>query len=132
MESIFWKTAAGILLSVILILAVEKQERGLAVVLTMVVCCMSAGAAFALLEPVLDLLHTLASMTIVDDQMMERLLKITGTGIMTELAAMICQDSGNASLAKALQLLGSCAILWLSIPVLESLMSLVQDIMGGI
>ena len=45
--AVFWKAAAGILTAVVLVLAVGKQEKDLALMLTMAVCVMAVGAALS-------------------------------------------------------------------------------------
>ena len=58
------------------------------------------------------------------------LLKAVGIGLISEIAAVVCSDSGNAGLGKMIQLIGSVVILWLSIPVFQALLDLVQTILG--
>jgi len=127
---LFWKTAAGILVGVVLILAVGKQEKDLALLLTMAVSVMAALAAFSYLEPVLDFLYRLERLGDVQSGALGILLKITGISLVTELTGNICRDSGNGALAQGMQLLGSAAILSQSLPVLESLLDLIQRILG--
>ena len=59
-------------------------------------------------------------------------LKITGIGLVTQTGGMILSDSGNASLARGLQLLGTSVILYLSVPVFETLIELMQHILGAL
>ena len=63
---------------------------------------------------------------------LEILLKIVGIGLVSEIAEMICKDSGNASLARGMELLGSAVILSLSLPILETFLDLIQRILGEI
>ena len=130
MTALFWKTTAGILVAVVLVLAVGKQERDLALMLAMATCVMTGLAAFALLEPVLDFLYRLTELVDVQQEILSVLMKITGIGLVCELVQMICRDSGNTALAQGMQLLGTGMILLLSLPVLESLLDLVQQILG--
>ena len=130
MTALFWRATAGILIGVILVLAVGKQEKDLALMLSMVVCVMTVMAAFSILEPVLDFLYRLEQMADLQSGVLKVLLKIVGIGMVTEIAGMILTDSGNASLAKGMQLLGSAVILSLSLPILETLLELVQQILG--
>ena len=58
-------------------------------------------------------------------------MKTTLIGIVTEIAALLCSDSGNAALAQALRLLSSCVMLYLSIPVFQALLDLIQRILEG-
>ena len=127
---LFWKTAAGILVAVVLVLAVGKQERDLALLLTMAASAMAAVIAFSYLEPVLDFLYRLEQLGDLQAGALGILLKITGISLVTELTERICQDSGNAALAHGMQLLGTAVILSQSLPLLETLLDLVQRIMG--
>ena len=47
-------------------------------------------------------------------------------------AALVCTDAGNGSLGKSLQFLASAVIIYLSIPVLNGLMDLLQQILGEV
>ena len=117
-------------MAVVLVLTVEKQERGLALILAMVTCVMAGLAAFALLEPVVDFLYRLTEIVDIQQEIPGVLMKITGIGLVCELIQMICRDSGNTALAQGMQLLGTGMILLLSLPVLETLLDLVQQILG--
>lgn len=127
---VFWKTAAGILIAVVLVITVGKQEKDIALLLTMAVCCMAAMAAFSFLEPVLDFLYRLEELGNLQTGVLGILLKIVGVGLVSEVAGMICQDAGNSSLARGMQLLGAAVILYLSVPVFETLLDLVESILG--
>lgn len=128
--TVFWKAAAGILIAVVLVLAVGKQEKDLALMLTMAVCVMAVLVALSFLEPVISFLYRLEELGDLQSGVLAALLKIVGIGLVTEIAEMICQDSGNASLARGMQLLGSAVILFLSLPVLETFLDLIQQILG--
>ena len=129
MSTLFWKTTAGILVAVVLILAVEKQ-RDLALMLSMATCVMVGLAALSLLEPVLDFLYRMTEFIDIQQDLIGVLTKATGVGLVCELVQLICRDSGNAALAQMTQLLGTGMIMLLSLPVLESLLDLVQQILG--
>ena len=128
--AVFWKLCGGVLLTVVLVLAVGKQERDIAMVLTMAVCCLTAMAAVQLLSPVMDFLLQLERLTGLGNGVLKHLLKIVGIGLVTEVAGLICQDAGNASLGKSLQLLGTAMILQLSLPIFQTLLDLIQSILG--
>lgn len=129
---LFWKTTAATLIAVIMGLAVGKQEKDLSILLTMTVCCMGAAAAVTFLGPVRDLLWELEAMAQLKDGILGVLLKCTGIALVAELAGLICSDAGNGSLGKMLQILGSAVILYLSIPVITTLLTLVREILGDL
>ena len=124
--------AAATLLAVILILTLDKQARDIAAVLSIGVCCLVLGIAMAYLQPVVDFLAQLQTMGSLSYDMVKILLKVAGIGILMEISAMICTDAGSASLGKALQMLGSAVILWLSLPIFTALLDLVQAILEGV
>lgn len=128
--TVFWKAAAGLLIAAVMVLAVGKQEKDLALMLTMAVCVMAVLAAFSFLEPVISFLYRLEELGDLQSGVLAALLKIVGIGLVTEIVEMICQDSGNASLARGMQLLGSAVILFLSLPILETFLDLIQRILG--
>ena len=126
---LYWKAVAAVLLAVVLIWTLRRQEMG--VLLGMAVCAMVMAVAMAYLGPVLELVETLQELGGLDEELTSILLKSVGIGLVTEIAGLICDDSGNASLGKSLQLLGTVAILWLSVPLFTSLLELIQEMMAG-
>ena len=126
---LYWKAVAAVLLAVVLIWTLRRQEMG--VLLGMAVCAMVMAVAMAYLGPVLELVETLQELGGLDEELTSILLKSVGIGLVTEIAGLICSDSGNASLGKSLQLLGTVAILWLSVPLFTSLLELIQEMMAG-
>ena len=127
---LFWKAAGAVLIAVVLGLSLGKQEKDFAVLLTLAVCCMVMAIAVSYLEPVLDFLRELEALGDLQGDMLGILLKAVGIGLVAEIAGMVCIDAGNGSLGKQLQMLGSAAILYLSIPIFSALLSLIQEILG--
>lgn len=121
---------AVVLVSVILILTFEKNEKQIGTALSVLTTCLVLWASIMYLEPIINFIRQIESMTLIDHEMFGVLLKVSGMGVITEIANLICTDSGNASLGKAVQLLGISIILWLSLPLFSSLVSLLQEILG--
>lgn len=130
--ALFWKVAAAVLLAVVLEMALGKRGAEFQTVLSVAVCCIGAAAAVSYLEPVLDFLWELEALGGLKGGVLAVLLKVAGIGLVAELAAMVCTDAGDASLGKTLELLGSAAILYLSLPVLTQMMALIQTILGEV
>lgn len=128
----FFQAAAGVLVASVLGLTIARQGKELTALLTIGVCCMVVIVAVSFLEPVIELLHQLESLGNLNGEMVQILFKVVGIGMVSEIAAMICKDAGNASMGKALQILGSAVILWLSLPVFNALLELVQQILGDL
>ena len=127
---LFLKCAGGALVGVVLILALGRKDLGL--LLGMAVCAMIAIAAVHYLEAVMDLLDRLQNLGGIDGDLVAIVLKAVGISMVTEIAGLVCTDSGNASLAKVLQILGVSVMLWISLPIFEALLTLIQEILEGL
>ena len=129
---LFWKAAAGTLITAVLGLAVGKWNKDMGLLLSMAATCMIAVAAVVYLEPVLDFLRKLQALGDLQGDMLGILLKAVGIGLVSEIAGMVCADAGNSSLAKSVQMLGGAVILWLSIPIFNALLELIREILGNV
>lgn len=127
---LYFKGAAGILLAAVLGLALQKQEKDLSAVLTAAVIAMATVLMLRLLEPVLELLRQLEQVGNLRSDALELLLKAAGIGLTAEVAGLVCADAGNAALAKMLRLLGTAAILCLSVPMFTALLECITEMVG--
>ena len=130
--TLYLQVSGGILLTVIFVLTLKNRCGEIATVIAILGCCMAVLAALLYLKPVLSFLKTLEQLGNLDNTMVKTLLKITGIGILTEVTRLICKDAGNESLGKAMHLLGTAVILYLSIPLFTTLLELIQKILGGL
>ena len=126
---IFFKATAGILVALILYLVLLKQGKDYSVLLTLFVCCCVSVVAMGYFENIVDLLRNLQTKGQIDSQMFRIILRAVGIGILAEITSTICADAGNAALGKTIQFLSSVIVLWMSIPIFESLISLVEEIL---
>lgn len=122
----YWQGIAAVLITSIVGIAVSKQGKDMGVVLTLAVCCIVAGVAVSYMKPVVDFVHQLEQNTTLTGGLVKLLLKATGIGLIGQIATMICNDSGNSALGKMVQLLTTAVILWLSLPIFQELMQLLQ------
>ena len=123
----YWKTIAMIITGVVLWVVLEKQEKHISVLLTTGICCIAAIASAVYLKPVIQFVHDLNQM---DDGLLQNMIRLAGIGFLSEITGRICSDAGNTSAASMARFLGSSAILYGSIPLFQTLMDLIQDLMG--
>ncbi|MBQ9761652.1 MAG: hypothetical protein IJV82_01080 [Oscillospiraceae bacterium] len=129
MES-YWQGAAGVLIACLLAISLGKQGKDAGLLLALAVCSMVGLLAMSYLKPVIDFLQRLADVSNLQSDMLQILLKAVGIGLVGEFATLICVDAGNGAMGKAVQLLTSAAILWLSLPLLTQLLELLEDVLG--
>lgn len=129
---IFLKITTLSLITAILSLVLSKESKHTALLVSMTACILIAWAGFSYLNPVLSFFDTLIDMTKIDSKLFQILLKATGVGMLGELTALICTDAGNAALGKTVQLTSSMVIIWISLPLFEGLLQLIEGVMEGI
>ena len=120
------------MIAVILALTLKKNSPDLAILLSMAVCIMVAVVGLLYLQPVTDFLKMLEASAYLQEGILSVLLKAVGIGLICEVAGLVCSDAGCSAMGKALQIMGTAVILWLSIPVFTGLLELIRQIMGEI
>ena len=126
---ILWKSAAIVVLTVILSAAMGKKEKDIAVVLTATACCGVACLAMQSLSGAITFLWTLSEFSEYQIPYIGVLLKIAAVAVITEITALISMDAGCSSLEKVMQFLGTATILSLSLPLFERFIDILQEIL---
>lgn len=85
---------------------------------------------FELFRNSLSIFHTIAESTGIDSSFVKILLKMVGIGYIVEFSAGILNDFGQNSVADKLVFCGKVIILVLAIPILESVLSLINRLLG--
>jgi stage III sporulation protein AD len=129
---LFLQVLAGVLLTVVLGIALGKQNKDMSMVLTLAVCCMVLAAAISYLRPVIEFVQQLEVLGGLDSEMLQIMLKAVGIGLISQIAVLICGDCGNAALGKTIQILASAVVLWLSLPLMRALLEMIQKILGDL
>ena len=127
---LFWKAAALSLIAGILSLTLKKQDKEYSLLVSIAACLMVTAITVTYLKPVFSFLSELEALGDLRADMLSILIKALGIAWASEISSMICTDAGNASLSKAIQLLGGAVILYLSVPMFSTLMDLIQKIVG--
>ena len=126
----YLRWAAVVLVGVILTIVVGKQSRDMSLLLTLSVCVMVCIASMHVLEPVLELLRELRRLGGLDPEVCSIALKCAGIGLLTELIDLICADAGERAMGKALEVLSAAAVLWLSLPLIRELLTLIEGVLS--
>ena len=122
----YWKALGGLLIAVVLGMILGKD---MAVMLSLAVCAMVTAVAIYYLQPVLNALRQMEQIADFQGETFQILIKILGISLVSEISGMICSDAGSNSLGKVLKILTSAVILWIAMPVFQSVLSLLQQIL---
>ncbi|ACB85284.1 stage III sporulation protein AD [Natranaerobius thermophilus JW/NM-WN-LF] len=118
-------------IATVLIVILRQQRKELAILLSM-----GAGIMIFLkvIEPLHSILTVLEELTVqanLDLAYMDTLLKIVGIAYITEFGAQVCNDAGEGTIAKKIELAGKIAIMLLAVPlvlmILETVLTLLPS-----
>lgn len=126
----FWEAAAGILVAAVLWIVVSKQGKEFSLALSIGACCLVLILMASYLDPVLDMIARLEQLAGVKQEWISVMLKAVGIGLVVEIGSLICADAGNAALGKTLQIAGTIVVLWLSVPLMQGLLELMERVLG--
>lgn len=124
-----FRLSALALTAALLTLVVKKQSPELSLVLTLCACAVGAGLLLSCLEPVLSLAASLAAHAELEDRLTAPLWKCLGLGLLTELSAAACADAGQSALAKLTELGGGLLCLAVSLPLLQAVLALIEELL---
>ena len=128
----YLKAIAVAMVSVILILSLNRTGSVFAALLSMTVCVILSILAIGYLSPIVAFCRKLNDLGGLRSDMLQILLKVIGIATTSEIAVTICDDAGNKSLGKTLQILTSAIIVYLSLPLLTILLEIIEEILSNI
>lgn len=128
----YLRFAAAALIGLILVLVVGRQSRDLGMLLSLAVCVLLALGAMEFLEPVMELLQELKRLGELDGGAVGILLRCAGIGMISELAGLLCADAGEGAMGRALQICANAAILWLSLPLLRQVLTMIGEVLAKV
>ena len=131
MDIIIKASALALIVSV-LYQMVSGRNKEIGILLVVLGCSLILMIAVSFIEPVFSFLRNLQVLSNLNEEMFSILLKSVGIGLLTEVAVLVCNDMGNASIGKTLQILATVVILWISLPMLNSLLELIGEILGKV
>lgn len=130
--SIFVKASALALIVSVLYQMVSGRNKEIGTLLLVLGSCVILITAVSYIEQVFAFIRKLQTLGKLNNEMLEILLKSVGIGLLAEISVLVCNDMGNTSMGKTLQILATAAILWLSLPMLNSLLDLIGNLLGEV
>lgn len=118
--------------SVVLFLFIGKQNKDIAVLISLAACCAVIVFALNYLDGVIAFIWDLGNIGQLNHTFLQLLLKAVGIGLVGEIASLICADAGNSALGKTIQISTVGAILWISLPLLSAILELMNQILGEV
>lgn len=120
----------GVGLIALIIIIILKQYRPEFVIYVSII----AGVIILILimdkvSAIIDLLTSLSNKTVINNEFLVLLIKITGIAFLTEFSVSICKDSGETAIANKIDIGGKVLIISMSIPIIASLLEIIIKIL---
>ena len=120
----------GVGLIALIIIIILKQYRPEFVIYVSII----AGVIILILimdkvSAIIDLLTSLSNKTVINNEFLVLLIKITGIAFLTEFSVSICKDSGETAIANKIDNGGKVMIISMSIPIIATLLETIIKIL---
>ena len=123
-------TVIGIV-TVLLAAMLRKYSRELGILLTLAACVLLGLLLVQFAQPLVDFLAKLRNIAGLDKSLTEPILKTIGIGLITQIGATVCADAGENAIAKLIEVCGGVLALYVSLPLLEAVLSMIDTMSGG-
>ena len=130
MQSFLQATVVGVI-AVIFTALLKKNNKELAVLLSLAACVLIAIFLVDLAGPVVSYFSRLQNLAGLDNGLMTPLLKTVGIGILTQICSSVCSDAGENAIGNLIEICGSVLALYVALPLLEAVLEMVQTMCGG-
>ena len=116
-------------IGILLCLILSKNTKDFPILLVIVLCCALCGAALGFIKPIILMLEDLGKLADTGVPWLSILLKATGLTFIGETVSAVCVDAGHAAVGKTVQTLTTVVIMWISLPLIQKLMDLIQSVL---
>ena len=123
------KIAAAALLGTCVALLLRRSNPELAVPLGAAVCVFSLFALSGVLRPIRELLDEVRTLSGLSSVYFLPVLKCVAIGIAAKAASELCKDGGQSAMAGAVELGGTAAALYVSLPLVRSFLTLLEGLL---
>lgn len=128
----YLQSVSLILITAVLGILLRGSNQCFGVLLSLMAVSVVLAGAVRYLQPVVELMGQLRDLSGISSQMLSMLLKSVGICLISQVAELICKDAGENALGKVIALMTNAAILWVSIPLMEELLELIQEVLGSV
>ena len=129
---LLFKACAAILICLVLLLVLDQNQKHIAILICIMVCCMIISVSADFFHEIMRMIRQLQRTAGLDGSILSVLLKSVAVALVSEITSMICTESGYGSMGKVLQFLSMAMIMYFSLPLIETFLKLISDLLGGL
>lgn len=117
------------LIGLVIIIIVKQYRPEFAIYISIVCGILILIFVMDKLTNVLNLIRSVIDKTNINSSFIAILLKITGIAFLAEFAVSVCKDAGESAIASKIEIGSKVIIIFLSIPVISSLLEIIIKIL---
>lgn len=121
--------AAAALIGGLCAVVLKREVGAISLVLSIVTSIVLLSLVTAGALGILSLLRQLAETADISDALLAPMLKVLGIEVITNLVVHICRDAGESGIASAVELTGAVCALYTSIPVIQAVLILIEELL---
>lgn len=128
---LYWKIAVAAVLTAVLTCILAQENRASALAVSISACVVILAAGLSLFSSIRSRISEIADVAGIAGETAGCLLKVCLIGALTQLSESYCRESGALAVGKAAELCGGAAALYVSLPLVESLWTVLKKLLGG-
>lgn len=110
---------------------VRENERPLAMLLSLAGCAVLLLLGLRFFSPILSVVEQLRDLSGLNEAVTAPVLKVTGIGLLAQVAGGVCEDAEERALAKAVEIGGSVLSVYAALPLMTAVLDLLEEMLGG-
>ena len=123
-----FSVCAGTVGAVVLLLIIREMRSGMAMPVSVCITTALSICAVVLIEPISEFVSEMAESARYGEYA-KVMMKSLGISLVSSSSADICRDCGESAVGAKVELVGKCAILLVSLPLVRAVLTLAEEIM---
>ena len=123
------KVAAVGIVGTVFALVLKKTNGEFSMLLIIAVICAVTAVAAELILPAVNFIRDMAQSWNISGTVISPVIKTVGIAVLTEFTSKVCKDSGQSAVAAAVEFTGSCAAVYVALPVVELVLKMLSELM---
>ena len=126
---IITRAAAAAVIGSILALLLRKNIPEMSLALALITGAVIVWFSASICAEITDALREIAENGGIGSIYIAPVMKCVGIGLITHLAAQVCRDAQQGSVASAVELCGTLCALYVSVPLIRSMLAIVERLL---
>lgn len=128
MDTVYKCTGIAVV-GALLILTTKKTSAEFGVLAAVAGVLIISTMALTFIKPLVSFLRELARRAELSTMLVRPVLRTLAVGYLTQAGKSICQEAGESTLGQALTLVGNVAAVYMLLPLMESLLELLEQLL---